>query len=129
MYANLFSPITINRLTIKNRIVMPSMGLSYTDKYEFNDRYKGFYRARAHGGVGLMTIGPLAIDQTGSAPLTLSIMSDDDIPPFREFLEELHRDTGVKVACQLFHMGRYAFSMLTGKEPMAPSPKIGRAHV
>jgi 2,4-dienoyl-CoA reductase-like NADH-dependent reductase (Old Yellow Enzyme family)/NADH dehydrogenase FAD-containing subunit len=121
-FIKLFEPITINRTTIKNRIVMPSMGLSYTDRYEFNDRYQAFYRARARGGVGLMTIGPLAIDRTGSAPLMLSIFDDADVPPYKAFLEELHRDTGVKVACQLFHMGRYAFSMLSGEQPMAPSP-------
>ena len=121
-FKKLFEPITINGLTIKNRIVMPSMGLSYTDKYEFNDRYKNFYRARAKGGVGLMTIGPLAIDRAGSAPLIPSIFDDDQVPKFKSFLDELHRDTDVRVACQLFHMGRYAFSFLTGEPAIAPSP-------
>ena len=121
-FKKLFEPITINGLTIKNRIVMPSMGLSYTDKYEFNKRYKDFYRARAHGGVGLMTIGPLAIDRIGSAPLIIGLFDDDQVPPLQAFLEELHRDTDVRVACQLFQMGRYAFSFLTGETPVAPSP-------
>ena len=44
---------------------MPAMGLAYTDDYSFNDRFKAFYRARAHGGVGLMTVGPLGIDTVG----------------------------------------------------------------
>ena len=121
-FKKLFEPITINKLEIKNRIVMPAMGLSYTDKYEFNDRYKAFYRARARGGVGLMTIGPLAIDRVGSAPLMLALFDDDTIPPLKAFIDELHRETDVRVACQLFHMGRYAFSFLTGEMPMAPSP-------
>lgn len=67
-FKRLFEPITINRLQIKNRIVMPSMGLAYSTDYSFNDRYRAFYRERAAGGVGLMTIGPVAIDRVGSAP-------------------------------------------------------------
>ncbi|MBI9087340.1 MAG: FAD-dependent oxidoreductase [Desulfobacterales bacterium] len=121
-FKKLFEPITINKLEIKNRIVMPAMGLSYTDRYEFNNRYRAFYRARAHGGVGLMTIGPLAIDRVGSAPLMLALFDDDTVPPLKAFLDELHRDTDVRVACQLFHMGRYAFSFLTGEPAIAPSP-------
>ena len=121
-FKKLFEPITINQLEIKNRIVMPAMGLSYTDKYEFNDRYRAFYRARARGGVGLMTMGPLAIDRVGSAPLMLALFDDDTVPPLKDFIDELHQNTDVRVACQLFHMGRYAFSFLTGETAIAPSP-------
>ena len=113
----LFEPITINKLNIKNRIVMPSMGLVYTDDYIFNDRFKAFYRERARGGVGLMTIGPVAIDKVGSAPFMPALFDDAFIGPQKEFNEELHRDTDVKVAVQLLQMGRYAFSFATGMTP------------
>ena len=121
-YIKLFEPITINGLTIKNRIVMPSMGMSWTHAYEFNDRYKGFYRARAKGGVGLMTIGPTAIDRAGSAPFMPSLFDDSNLESFEKFNDELHRTTDVRVATQLFHMGRYAYSFLSGETPIAPSP-------
>ncbi len=121
-FIKLFEPITINGVQIKNRIVMPSMGLSYTDKYEFNDRYKGFYRARARGGVGLMTIGPVAVDRVGTAPLMPGLFDDTNVETMTDFVAELHRDTEVKLATQLFHMGRYAHSFLSGETPIAPSP-------
>ncbi len=120
-FKKLFEPITINKLEIKNRIVMPAMGLFYSDKYEFNDRYKAFYRARAKGGTGLITIGPVAIDKVGSAPLTLALFDDEHIKPYKEFIDELHRETDAKVATQLFQMGRYAFSFVTGIQSIAPS--------
>ena len=120
-FIKLFQPITINKMTVKNRIVMPAMGLSYTDKYEFNDRYKGFYRARAHGGVGLMTIGPVAIDKVGSAPFLPALFADEYVEPLQAFIEELHRETDVKLGTQLFHMGRYSYSHLFGETPIAPS--------
>ncbi len=121
-FVRLFEPITINNLEIKNRIVMPAMGLSYSRDYSLNDKYRGFYRERARGGVGLMTIGPMSIDKVGSAPFMLGLSEDSYVAPLKEFVEELHRDTDVKLATQLLHMGRYAFSMLTGMTPLAPSP-------
>ncbi len=120
-FVKLFEPITINRLKIKNRIVMPSMALVYTRDYSFNETYRAFYRERAKGGVGLITIGPVGIDTVGCAPLTLGLFDDKYIEPLKSFIEELHREIDVKVATQLFHMGRYAFSMFTGMPPIAPS--------
>lgn len=118
----LFEPIRINRTDIKNRIVMPSMGLSFTDRYEFNDRYRAFYQARAKGGVGLMTIGPLAIDRVGSVPLMPGLFDDRNSAALQRLLDELHRETDVRVATQLMHMGRYSYSLLSGAQPIAPSP-------
>ncbi len=120
-FVKLFEPITIRNLQINNRIVMPSIGLAYTRDYSFNETFKAFYRERAKGGVGLMTIGPVGIDRVGCVPLMLGLFDDKHIKPLKEFIEELHRQTDVKVATQLFHMGRYAFSMFTGRPPIAPS--------
>jgi len=121
-FVKLFEPITINGLTVRNRTVMPAMGMAYTGDYSFTERLKAFYRERARGGVGLMTMGPAAIDTRGSAPLMPGLFSDDQVAPIRAFTDELHRDTDVKLATQLMHMGRYAFSFLSGETPIAPSP-------
>lgn len=121
-FRRLFEPITINKLVIKNRTVMPSMGLAYSTDYSFNDRYRAFYRERAKGGVGLLTIGPVAIDRVGSAPFMSGLFDDSYIEPLRLFIDELHRETDVKIATQFLHMGRYTFSFLSGMTPIAPSP-------
>ena len=120
-FKKLFEPITINGLTIKNRIVMPSMGLAYSTDFSFNDRYRAFYRERARGGVGLMTIGPVSIDRVGSAPFMSGLHDDGFVEPLKDFISEVHSETDVKVAVQLLHMGRYTFSFLTGETPIAPS--------
>ena len=109
----LFEPITINGLEIANRIVMPSMGLGYTDDYTFNERFASFYRERAEGGVGLMTVGPIAIDTVGAAPFMPGFFDDRNIESLRYFIDEIHGNTRTKVATQLFHMGRNAFSLFT----------------
>ncbi|MBW1682925.1 MAG: NADH:flavin oxidoreductase [Deltaproteobacteria bacterium] len=106
----LFEPITIRNMVVKNRIVMPAMGLAYTGDYTFNERF------------GLMTIGPLAIDRVGSAPFMPGLFLDENVERIGSFVDALHRETDVKLATQLFHMGRYAFSAVTGMTPIAPSP-------
>ena len=120
-FIRLFQPITIHGLEIPNRIVMPSMGLGYTDSYTFNDRFAGFYRERARGGVGLMTVGPIAIDTAGAAPFMPGLFDDRNIQSLRSFVDSVHSETDTKVATQLFHMGRNAFSLFTGETPIAPS--------
>lgn len=120
-FIKLFQPIVINQLEVANRIVLPAMGLDYTPDYSFNERFEGFYRARAHGGVGLMTIGPIAVDKVGSAPGMVQLFDDANVEPLRRFIDEVHRDTDAKVGTQLFHMGRYSYSFLWGMKPIAPS--------
>jgi 2,4-dienoyl-CoA reductase (NADPH2) len=120
-FVKLFEPITINHLTVKNRIIMPAMALAYTDNYNFSNRYKAFYRERVNGGVGLMTIGPVAIDKVGSNPFMLGLFDNRYIGPIREFTDELHKDTDAKIGIQLMQMGRYASSSYTGVPPIAPS--------
>ena len=120
-FIKLFEPITINHLTIKNRIVMPAMALVYTDNHSFSNRFKAFYRERAKGGVGLMIIGPVAIDRVGSTPFMPGLFDDKYVGPIREFTDELHKDTGAKIGIQLMQMGRYASSSYTGVPPIAPS--------
>jgi 2,4-dienoyl-CoA reductase (NADPH2) len=60
---------------------MPAMALAYTDDYTFSQRYKAFYRERAKGGVGLMIIGPVAIDKVGSTSMP-GLFDDKYIGPF-----------------------------------------------
>jgi 2,4-dienoyl-CoA reductase (NADPH2) len=120
-FTRLFKPITISRLPIANRIVMPSMALFYTDYYSLTDRFKAFYRERAKGGVGLMIIGPVAIDRVGSSPFILGLFDDSYVAPFLEFIDELHKTTDAKIGVQFMQQGRNVSSKMTGMTPIAPS--------
>jgi len=52
-----FSPVQINGMLLKNRIVMTAMHLGYTPGGEVTDRLVEFYTLRARGGVGLIIVG------------------------------------------------------------------------
>lgn len=126
MYQELFSPITINKLTLKNRIAYPSLGLLYSYDRMLNDRYFHFYREIAGGGAGLVTVGPVGVDYTGSGLVTLSLATDDAIPCFQKITGVI-RKKGASPWIQLFHGGAYVHPFLIeGNEPIAPSPVYSR---
>ena len=58
---------------------MPSMGLAYTNDYTLTDRFKAFYRERAEGGVGLMTIGPILGDALAAPVPSLKLATSDGV--------------------------------------------------
>jgi 2,4-dienoyl-CoA reductase (NADPH2) len=124
-FIRLFEPIKINKVIIPNRMVMPAMALFYTDDYTFTDRFKAFYRERAKGGLGLMIMGPMAIDQIGSNPFMPALFNDSYIDPIREFVRILHQETEAKIGVQLMHQGRNASSKYSGIRPVAPSALAG----
>ncbi len=71
-YDSLFSPIRINRMTVKNRIVMAPMG--NIDMCEEtgrpNDVMLQYFFARAKGGAGLLTTGLVPISHGIDATVT-----------------------------------------------------------
>ncbi|MHA2034980.1 MAG: oxidoreductase [Promethearchaeota archaeon] len=100
----LFEPLKIQELEIKNRIVMPALGLGYTPKGEVTDVFSNFYEKRAKGGAGLIIIGGLGINpNSGGTPY---IGDDKFIPGYTAFAEKMHKH-GAKVMAQIMHQGAY----------------------
>jgi 2,4-dienoyl-CoA reductase (NADPH2) len=121
MYRYLFSPITINQLEIRNRIAYPSLGLLYSYDSKLNQRYTDFFRERARGGAGIVTVGPVGVDFLGSGLLALSIADDAVIDDFAT-VTNIIKAEGARAWVQLFHAGAYSHPFLIdGKDPIAPS--------
>lgn len=121
MFHHLFQPITVNGLTIKNRIAYPSLGLLYAYDRKLNDRYYNFYREIAKGGAGVVTVGPVGVDYLGSGIATLAITDDEEITAFKK-LTDIVKEEGSSPWIQLFHAGAYSYPMIIGnQQPMAPS--------
>lgn len=62
-YTSTFSPIRVNRMTIKNRVVMAPMGnlMMCEETGRPNEKMIQYFIARAKGGVGLLTSGLVPI--------------------------------------------------------------------
>ena len=55
MLKKIFEPITINQLTLKNRLVVPAMVSKYTTQDGFaTEQYIAYHEAKAKGGWGLI---------------------------------------------------------------------------
>ena len=120
-YPHLFSPIRINSLLLKNRIVMTAMHLGYTPGGAVTDRLVEFYALRARGGAGLIIVGGCTIDPWAGMADMISI-KDDTFLPGLERLASAVKAGGAKIAAQLYQAGRYAHSsMIGGKKPFSAS--------
>ena len=121
-YSHLFSPITINGMTLKNRAVMPPMGTGYGNADgTVSDRLLAYLARRAQGGTGLIITEICAVDPRGKGfPNELGAWKDDFISGLVRIPEALHR-YGAKVALQLHHAGRETFEAAAGAMPEAPS--------
>ena len=75
---NLFIPVRINRLELKNRAVMPAMGTGYAGSGgKATERLLAYLSRRARGGVGLIVTEICAVDTRGKgSPAQLGAWSD-----------------------------------------------------
>ena len=123
-YQHLLKPGKIGGLTLRNRIIMAPMGSNYAESDgHCGERIQAFYEARAKGGVGLITMGSIAIAfPSGTAePFQVGISSDEFIPGLKALTDRVHAH-GAKISVQLQHAGKTAVRDLAeGRELWVPS--------
>ncbi len=108
-YPNLLAPIDLGHVTLPNRVLMGSMhtGLEETGDWA---RVAEFYAARARGGVGLMVTGGMAPNREGGVyPGAAGLFTDEDIANHASVTKAVH-EAGGRIAMQILHAGRYAYS-------------------
>jgi len=121
----LFEPIKIKHLILKNRIAMPAIHHSYTPEGFVNERLISYYAERARGGAALITVGGCSIDLLGPGPMMIGLHDDVYLEGLKKLAAAI-KDNGALAAAQLYQAGRYTHSMMTGQEPVAPSPLASR---
>lgn len=104
----LFSPLTVRKINIKNRIVMsPMCQYSARDGYA-NDWHLVHLGTRASGGAGLVIAEATAVWPEGRiTPGDLGLWNDDHIPELRRITDFIHGQGSV-AGIQLAHAGRKA---------------------
>ncbi|MDA7427802.1 NADPH-dependent 2,4-dienoyl-CoA reductase [Primorskyibacter aestuariivivens] len=116
-YPNLFRPLDLGHTTLKNRVLMGSMHTGLEETKDWN-RVAEFYAERARGGVALMVTGGMAPNREGGVfPGAAGLFTPDDIANHRIVTDRVHQ-AGGKIAMQILHAGRYAYS----PDCVGPSP-------
>ncbi|NCD70884.1 NADPH dehydrogenase NamA [Mucilaginibacter agri] len=106
--ANLFSPLTIKNLQLKNRIVVsPMCEYSSTDGFA-NNWHLVHLGSRAIGGAALIITEAAAVSPEGRISYgDLGIWKDEHIEKLKEITDFVH-EQGAYIGTQLAHAGRKA---------------------
>jgi len=108
-YPHLLSPFTLNRLTLRNRIVSTAHAEVYAEEGGLpGERYIRYYEEKAKGGLALAICGgssPVSLDSPQSWWRSVNLASDRVVEPLSRLAEVMHRH-GAKIMIQATHMGR-----------------------
>lgn len=119
---DLFAPGRIGPATLPNRVVMASMTTRAADPEGFvTEDGMAYYRARARGGVGLITVEMAAPEKAGRHRFhELGLYDDRFLPGLTRLVEMIHAE-GSAASIQLGHGGGHTRTDICGETPIAPS--------
>ena len=108
-YPHLFSPLTLNQVTLRNRVVSTAHAEVYADAGGLpGERYIRYYEEKAKGGLGLAICGGssvVSIDSPQGWWKSVNLTTDKVIEPLARLTEAMHRH-GARIMIQATHMGR-----------------------
>lgn len=122
MFSRIFSPITINKVEIPNRIVFPAFQVNYADTDgTVSEKLFDFYTSIAAGGCGLVMTGAAVVSEDSVAfDRVMRIDNDNCVSGLGTLFREIEK-RGAAPGIQLIHYGRQALNMVTGRDLLAPS--------
>src|SRR4051794_2555055 len=120
--SRLLKPGRIGPLAVKNRVIMAPMTTRKADPKGFvTDAAVAYYRARADGGVGLITVEMASPEKAGKhRQFELGIHDDRFLSGLARLAEAIHA-AGAKASIQLGHGGGHTRIDIAGETPIAPS--------
>ena len=118
----LFTPFDLAGLRLKNRLIMAPMGTCLDEGGHITDATIAYYRRRAEGGVGTITVEGVLVsaDTEGPEP---KISGPEYLPGLKRLVEAL-REYDITIGVQLMHPGRQVVHGPT----VAPSPVPLNSH-
>ena len=120
-FPNLFSPLTVRNVTIKNRIFSSAHGTMIAPG-KVNDELIAYHEARARGGAGLVIVEVASVHPTAFyADHIIKAETDDCIPGYRRLAERVHAHD-CSLFGQLFHPGREVLHSQDGSSTAAYAP-------
>ena len=120
-YPHLLSPLDLGFTTLKNRVLMGSMHTGLEDGRDLS-KLAAYFRERAEGDVGLIVTGGFAPNMAGwTKPFAGTLATSGAARRHRIVTDTVHQ-AGGKIALQILHTGRYAYSPLAVAPSRLKSP-------
>ena len=121
-FPHLFEPLDLGFTTLRNRTIMGSMHTGLEDRARDFERLATFFAERAKGGVGLIVTGGFSPNLEGSFyPGSSKITTRREARRHRQITDAVHKEGG-KIALQVLHAGRYAYSPIKVAPSAIKSP-------
>ncbi|MHA1559957.1 MAG: oxidoreductase, partial [Alphaproteobacteria bacterium] len=122
-YPHLFSPFTLGRLTLANRIMIPAMTTNYAEPDgSIGDKLIDYLVERARGGFGAIVTENIGVDPGGRVMAQMVMADNDQFLPGLTRLAKSVKAEGAVLFGQISHAGRQTRSAITGQPLVAPSP-------
>jgi 2,4-dienoyl-CoA reductase-like NADH-dependent reductase (Old Yellow Enzyme family)/thioredoxin reductase len=105
-FEHLLSPVTINKMVVKNRIFVPPMGTNdCTGRGEPTDQMVQYFENIAKGGAGLIVMEVADVDGARRYnEKVLGIYDDFLIPAWKKITDAIHK-YDARIVAQLIHAG------------------------
>ena len=118
---NLFSPLMLRSLTLRNRIALSPMCMySASLDGKATDWHLAHYHTRAIGGAGLLITEATAVEPRGRISQNdLGLWDDSQVAPIARVVHLVQAE-GATIGVQLAHAGRKAWSADLGEGPETP---------
>ena len=126
-YPNLFSPIKIGSLTLKNRIMVGAMGVSHPMQGWWSPENIAAYKFRAKGGAAVVTTGETLVHgKTGNAHGPMLCLDNEDVAPSLIETAEAIKLHGAIANLEIVHFGRRTHPAFSADGKVyGPSPGKG----
>ena len=107
-FPNLFSPLDIGGMTLKNRVFIPGHATRLVEADgTIGERILAYHRARVQADVAMIITEVNCVHRSYLPPNRLSVADDDCIPGLKK-LADLGKPYDCRIIGQLFHPGRVA---------------------
>ena len=105
-FETLLSPLKIENITLKNRVIMGSMHTGLEEHPEGSLRLATFYEERARGGIGLIVTGGYSPNKEGRVfEEGADFISKEQIKFHQPIVESVHKyDTKITIPSQILLM-------------------------
>ena len=119
----LFSPFSIKKIYLKNRIVMPPLAsFLIADDGSITDATIEHYRRRAAGGPAMVIMEACAVSPEGIVSPHQPVIYNDRYIDGLSKIADAIKEEGSVPALQIHHGGRQTSAKVIHRKPLAPSP-------
>lgn len=123
-YPNLFRPLQVGQVTLRNRILAaPNMMCALDPDGSPTDYMIGYYEEKARGGAAVVTVGDTPVEERGFTTPRHPVLNASTVQKWSEVTRAI-RQHGALASLELNHGGRISNAALTGVTPLGPVDEV-----